>query len=82
MEDFLLEFGDLLLAQAVRLCDDRHDADLVRELLHDLDVQGLEAVTVRVNEVEAAVDPVVDDVLAIQAALIPEVSLIERKNAE
>ena len=45
----------------------------VAELLHDLDIERLESVSVGADEVEAAVDAVVDDVLAVQAALVAEV---------
>ena len=46
---------------------------LIAELLHDLDIEGLEAVAVGADEVEAAVDAVVDDVLAVQPALVAQV---------
>ena len=52
----------------LRLGDHWHDADLVRELPYDLDVEGFDSVAVGVDEVEAAVDAVVDDVLAVEAA--------------
>ena len=48
---------------------------LVAELPEDLDVKGLESVSVGVDEVEAAVHAVVHDVLAVQAALVAEVTL-------
>ena len=48
---------------------------LVAELPEDLDVERLEPVSVGVDEVEATMDAVVHDVLAVQAALVAEVPL-------
>ena len=75
LQDFLLQGLDLRPGEAVGLGDDRHDADLGAQLFHHLHVQGLEAVAVRVNEVEAAVDPVVHNVLPVQAGLVAQVTL-------
>ena len=50
-------------------------SNLVAELPEDLDVERLEPVSVGVDEVEAAMDAVVHDVLAVQAALVAEVPL-------
>ena len=43
--------------EGVRLADDGYDVDAVSESLHQLQVQGLEAVTHRGEEVEERVDP-------------------------
>ena len=43
--------------EGVRLADDGDDVDAVSESLHQLQVQGLEAVTHRGEEVEERVDP-------------------------
>ena len=38
------EEGDLLLGEGVRLGDDGDDVDLVVQLLHELNIQGLQTV--------------------------------------
>ena len=43
--------------EGVRLADDGYDVDAVSESLHQLQVQGFEAVTHRGEEVEERVDP-------------------------
>ncbi len=58
--------------ERVRFGDDRDDVDLALERPHALDVQGLHAVAPRAHEVEAAVDAVVGDVAAVEAALVAE----------
>ena len=50
-------------------------SNLVAELPEDFDVERLEPVSVGVDEVEAAMHPVVHDVLAVEAALVAEVPL-------
>ncbi len=46
---------------------------LVAQLLHDFDVERLESVSVRVDEVEAAMHAVIHDVLPVKTALIAKV---------
>jgi hypothetical protein len=46
---------------------------LVAQLLHDFDVERLESVSVRVDEVEAAMHAVIHDVLPVKTALISKV---------
>ena len=46
-----------LFIDSVRLCNNRDDVDLAVELLHADEVEALEAVAVRGDEVEARVDP-------------------------
>ena len=65
LQDLLLQLGYLFLAQAIRLGDDGNDADFVRQLLHDLDIEGLQTVAVGVDEVETAVDAIIDDVFTV-----------------
>jgi hypothetical protein len=43
-------------------------------VLHDLNVQGLEAVAIRADEVEAAVNPIVDNVLPVKTTFVTKVS--------
>ena len=49
--------------------------NLVAELPEDLDVERLEPVPVGVDEVEAAVDTVVHNVLTVQSGLVAQVTL-------
>ncbi len=51
---------------------------LVAQLLHDFDVERLESVSVRVDEVEAAMHAVIHDVLPVKTTLIAKVP--EQKN--
>ena len=63
----------LSFGQCVSLGDDRDEVDLVLKPSEELEVDLPEAVAVRRDEVEAAVDPRVDDALPVQAALGLEV---------
>ena len=58
----VLELGTLLESQAVALGDDGYDVDKLAQLLEDDNVDGLEAVAGRRNEVKTAVDAGVLDV--------------------
>ncbi len=51
----------------------RNKLYLVAQLLHDFDVERLESVSVRVDEVEAAMHAVIHDVLPVKTALIAKV---------
>ncbi len=53
---------------------------LIRQLLHEVNIEGLETVPVRGDEVEAAVDPVVHNVLPVQAALVTQIPAREENN--
>jgi hypothetical protein len=53
---------------------------LIRKLLHEVNIEGLEAVPVRGDEVEAAVDTVVHNVLPVQAALVTQISASEENS--
>ena len=64
------EFLYLRHGETVGLSDDGDDVDLVAELSHEVNIQGLQTVSVRRDEVKTAVNSVVDDVLSVQAALI------------
>ena len=59
--------------EGVRLADDRDDVDAVSEPLHQLQVQGLEAVTHWRKEIEERMDPdmVTDDWKSFQRRLMP-----------
>jgi hypothetical protein len=51
----------------------RNKLYLVAQLLHDFDVERLESVSVRVDEVEAAMHAVIHDVLPVKTALVAKV---------
>ena len=72
--DALLEFQPLLESQGIGLGDDRNDIDNVGKLLQDDDVDGLQRVTGRLDEEQAAVDPgVLDIALALRSKFLPKV---------
>lgn len=71
----MLEGGDLLIRQGVRLRNDGDEVDLGVQALHDLDVQGLQRVTRGLNEEDAGMDAVVHDVHAVHLVLGVEVSV-------
>ena len=54
--DALLEGATLFKCERVRLGNDWHNVDNVRELLKDDDIDGLESMARRLNEEEAAVN--------------------------
>ena len=60
---------NLSFGQCVSLGDDRDEVDLVLKPSEELEVDLPEAVAVRGNEVETAVDSSIDDALTIEAAL-------------
>ena len=60
--DAILELLALLESERVGLCDDGNNVDGLAQLLEDDDVNGLEAVAGRRDEVKAAVDAGVLDV--------------------
>ncbi len=76
--DLGLELGQLGLVDRVGLCDDGNDIHLGVELLHAHEVDGLEAVAVRRNKVEAGMDPgvVVDGQVALDFQLLLEILLV------
>ena len=61
-----LEHVDLLDSAGVGLPDDRDDVDLLVNLLHHLQIQGLQAVACWSNEVEAGVHSEAEDHVSIE----------------
>ena len=75
--DALLEFQPLLESQGIGLGDDRNDIDNVGKLLQDDDVDGLERVTGRLDEKQAAVNPgVLDVALALGSEFLSQVGRV------
>jgi hypothetical protein len=65
----LLEQSNLLVGQGIGLGDHRDQVDLGVEAAHDLDIQRLEGVASRLDEVDTGVDAVVDNVAAVNLVL-------------
>jgi len=70
-----LERVDLFVGQSVSLGDDWDEVDLGVESAHDFDVQRLERVTGRLDEVNTSVYTVVDNVHAVDFVLGVQVSI-------
>jgi len=60
---------DFFRCHGICFGDDGDDVDFVVEALHELDVEGLEAVARRRHEVQATVDPAVRDHLPVHPRL-------------
>ena len=75
--DAVLEQLPLLQCQTVRLGNDRHDIDRLAQLLQHDDINRLEGMTGRADEVQAAVDPrVLDVALTLGSELFPQVCTV------
>lgn len=70
-----LEVGNLLVGKGIRLGDDGDQVDLGVEAAHDLDVEGLEGVTGGLDEEDAGVNSVVNNVHAVDLVLGIEVGI-------
>lgn len=77
LPDSLLEDATLLESERVRLGDDRHHIDDIRQLLQDDDIDGFESVTRGLNKEEATVDSRVLDVpFSLRSELFPQVGRV------
>jgi hypothetical protein len=72
----LLELEQVCWAQGVGLGNDGDQVDAGAELLHDLDVEGLQGVASGADEVQAGVDTEVDLVCAARLLLLEHVRLV------
>ena len=70
-----LEVVDLLVRESVGLGDHRNQVDLGVKAAHDLNVEGLERVAGGLDEEDAGMDAVVDDVHAVNLVLSVEVGI-------
>ncbi len=70
-----LEGGNLLIGEGVSLGNDGNQVDLGVQALHDLDVQRLQRVAGGLDEEDAGVDAVVNDVHAVDLVLSIEVGI-------
>lgn len=71
----LLEHGYLLVCQGVRLSDDWDQVDLGVQSSHDLNVEWLQRVACRLNEIDTCMNTVVDDVHAVDLILCLEICI-------
>ena len=71
----LLESHDLVISERISLGNDRNEVDLGVKPAHNLDVKRLEGVTGWLNEVDACVDAVVNNVHAVDLVLCIEISI-------
>lgn len=71
-----LEAGNLLIGKGVRLGNDRDQVDLGVKTSHDLNIQGLQRVASGLNEENASVNAVVDNVHAVDLVLGIQVGII------
>jgi hypothetical protein len=65
----LLEGGNLIIGESIRLGDDGNEVDLGVQAAHDLNIERLERVTSWLNEVDTSVDAVVHNVHAVDLVL-------------
>ena len=72
----LLELGQVGRAEGIGLGDDGDQVDARAKALHDLNVEGLEGVAGRANEVQAGMDTEIDLVLATGLLLLKHVRLV------
>ena len=72
----LLEVVQFLLIDGVGLGDDGDDVDLAVELLHADQVETLEAVSVRRDEVQARVNPCVVEAVRSRLRMFPRIFLL------
>ena len=72
----LLELGEIGGCEGVSLCDHGDQVDTSAELLHDLNVEGLQAVAGRANEVQACVHTEIDLLSAARLLLLEHVALV------
>lgn len=69
------ESRDLLIRQGIGLSDDRNQVDLGVETLHDLNVERLKRVASGLDEENAGMDAVVNDVHSVDLVLGIQVSI-------
>ena len=71
----MLEGDNLLVCECIGLGNDGDQVDLGVQPTHDLDVERLERVTSGLNEVDAGMDAVVDNVHAVDLVLGIEIGI-------
>lgn len=76
----MLECDDFLVGQGVGLGDDGNQIHPRVESAHDFDVEGLQGVAGRLDEVDAGMDPIVNNVHAVDLVLGVEVGIVAELN--
>ena len=71
----MFEGGNLIVRQGIGLGDDGDEVDLGMQTTHDLDIERFQGVTGRLDEVDARVDAIVDDVHTIDLVLGVEIDV-------
>ena len=72
----LLELGKVGGCEGVSLCDHRDEVDTSAELLHNLNVERLQAVASGANEVQACVHTKIDLLSTARLLLLEHVALV------
>jgi len=72
----LLELCKVVWCESVSLGDDRDEVDASAQLLHDFDIQRLEAVAGRANEVQAGVHTEINLLGSARLLLLEHVALM------
>lgn len=72
----VLELGKIYRAEGIRLSDDWDEVDTCAEALHDLNVERLESVAGRSDEVQAGVDTEIDLLRTTRLLLLEHVGLV------
>jgi hypothetical protein len=80
VQDALLEFDDLLIGKGISLSDDGNEVDFGVESAHEFDINLLQGVTSRLQEIDACMDTVVYNFLAVDPVLLLEVGIEARLN--
>lgn len=75
-----LKASNLLVGEGVRLGNDGNQVDLGVEAAHDLNVEGLERVTSRLDEEDTGVDSVVNNVHAVDLVLGVKIGIVALLN--
>ena len=70
-----LEAEDLFIGKGVRLGNDRNQINLGMKSSHNLNVEGLQGVTCRLDEEHTSVNAVVNDVHAVDLVLRVQVGI-------
>lgn len=71
-----LELGKVDWAECVGLCNDRDQVHASAQAFHDLNVERLQGVTSRADEVQAGMNTEVDLLLALRLLLLEHVALV------
>lgn len=72
----LLEFGQISWAESVRLGNNRNEVDTAAKSLHDFDIEWLECMASRTNEVQAGVDAEINLLGTARLLLLEHVGLV------